>query len=262
MTDIAQALDQVQARIQKACQAHGLPKQAVRLMAVSKTFGADAVLQAIQAGQFDFGENYVQEGVEKIQAVALALGQGSTGATAAGAPCWHFIGPLQSNKTKDVAEHFDWVHSVDRLKIAQRLIDQRPAHLKPLQVCLQVNTSGEESKSGVAPEQALELAAQMATLIAEHPRGPSAMVLRGLMTIPEPSQDPAVTIGRFERLVRLKDDIRSALSATGQAQSFDVLSMGMSADLELAIAASVAEATTWVRVGTAIFGARPTKATT
>ena len=167
MTDISQALDQVQARIQKACQAHGLPKQAVRLMAVSKTFGADAVLQAIQAGQFDFGENYVQEGVEKIQAVALALGQGPTGATAAGDPCWHFIGPLQSNKTKDVAEHFDWVHSVDRLKIAQRLIDQRPVHLKPLQVCLQVNTSGEESKSGVAPEQALELAFLVAEKLKE-----------------------------------------------------------------------------------------------
>ena len=262
MSPIAEALEQVQARIRQACQAQGLPEQSVRLMAVSKTFGADAVLQAIEAGQRDFGENYVQEGVDKIQVVAQALGQTAVHATKPGQPCWHFIGPLQSNKTKDVAEHFDWVHSIDRLKIAQRLLDQRPKHLGPLQVCLQVNTSGEESKSGVPPHQALELAAQVAKLIADHPRGQSAMVLRGLMTIPEPSQDPAITVGRFRRLVQLKDEIKQTLSGTGQDQDFDVLSMGMSADLELAIAASVAEATTWVRVGTAIFGARPAKTKT
>ena len=262
MTPIAEALEQVQARIRQACQAQALPEQSVRLMAVSKTFGADAVLQAIEAGQLDFGENYVQEGVDKIQVVAQRLGQTAANAPKTRQPCWHFIGPLQSNKTKDVAEHFDWVHSMDRLKIAQRLLDQRPAHLKPLQVCLQVNTSGEESKSGVPPHQALELAAQIAKLISDHPRGQSAMVLRGLMTIPEPSRDPAITVGRFQRLVQLKDEIKRALSGTGQDQAFDVLSMGMSADLELAIAASVAEATTWVRVGTAIFGARPTKTTT
>lgn len=262
MTPIAQALHQVQTRIHQSCETHGLPKQVVRLMAVSKTFGADAVLQAIEAGQRDFGENYVQEGVDKIQAVAQSLEQASADAPQTVQPCWHFIGPLQSNKTKDVAEHFDWVHSIDRLKIAQRLLDQRPADLKPLQVCLQVNTSGEESKSGVSPNEVLTLAAQVGQAITSHPRGQSAMVLRGLMTIPEPSPDPNVTIARFERLVRLRQEVRQVLSGTGQDQAFDVLSMGMSADLELAIAASVADATTWVRVGTAIFGARPTKTTT
>jgi pyridoxal phosphate enzyme (YggS family) len=265
MTPIAKALQDVHARIQSACRDRGLPNEAVRLMAVSKTFGADAVLQAVEAGQVDFGENYVQEGVEKIQRVALALGQKKEQrlghAPGGNLACWHFIGPLQSNKTKDVAEHFDWVHSIDRLKIAQRLLDQRPDHLKPLQVCLQVNTSGEASKSGVEPEQALELSRQIAQAIADHPRGGQAMVLRGLMTIPEPSQDEALTLGRFKRLVQIKDDIRQALTEFGQDRSFDVLSMGMSADLELAIAASEADATTWVRVGTAIFGARPIKTT-
>jgi pyridoxal phosphate enzyme (YggS family) len=265
MTPIATALRDVQARIQGACRDSGLPDKAVRLMAVSKTFDADAVLQAIEAGQLDFGENYVQEGVEKIQRVALALGQekeqrlGHT--PGPNLPCWHFIGPLQSNKTKDVAEHFDWVHSIDRLKIAQRLLDQRPAHLGPLQICLQVNTSGEASKSGVEPEQALDLARQIARAIADHHEGAKAMVLRGLMTIPEPSQDDALTLSRFKRLVQIKDAIRQALTELGQDRSFDVLSMGMSADLELAIAASEADATTWVRVGTAIFGARPIKTT-
>jgi pyridoxal phosphate enzyme (YggS family) len=265
MTPIATALQDVHARIQGACRDSGLPDKAVRLMAVSKTFDADAVLQAIEAGQLDFGENYVQEGVEKIQQVALALGRDpeqrlghSPGGNLA---CWHFIGPLQSNKTKDVAEHFDWVHSIDRLKIAQRLLDQRPDHLKPLQICLQVNTSGEASKSGVEPEQALDLAREIAQAIADHPRGSQAMVLRGLMTIPEPSQDDALTLGRFKRLVQIKDDIRQSLTELGQDRLFDVLSMGMSADLELAIAASEADATTWVRVGTAIFGARPIRTT-
>jgi pyridoxal phosphate enzyme (YggS family) len=266
MTPIAKALQDVHTRIQGACRDRGLPNEAVRLMAVSKTFGADAVIQAIQAGQLDFGENYVQEGVEKIQRVALTLGQTEEQrlghAPGGNLACWHFIGPLQSNKTKDVAEHFDWVHSIDRLKIAQRLLDQRPDHLKPLQICLQVNTSGEASKSGVEPEQALNLALQIAQAIAGHPRGSQAMVLRGLMTIPEPSQDDRITLARFQRLVQLKDEIRQALKPTGQDQAFDVLSMGMSADLELAIAASAADATTWVRVGTAIFGARPTRTTT
>ena len=266
MTPIAKALQNVLARIHRARESRGLPVEAVRLMAVSKTFGAEAVLQAIEAGQLDFGENYVQEGVDKIRQVVQvlrpAIGQHSGHAPGASLPCWHFIGPLQSNKTKDVAEHFDWVHSIDRLKIAQRLIDQRPTHLKPLQVCLQVNTSGEESKSGVSPDEVLTLAVQIGQAIASHPRGQSAMVLRGLMTIPEPSPDPSVTMARFERLVRLRREIRQALSMTGQDQAFDVLSMGMSADLELASAASVADATTWVRVGTAIFGARPTKTTT
>lgn len=265
MTPIAKALQEVQARIQRSRQGHGLPNEAIRLMAVSKTFGADAVLQAIEAGQFDFGENYVQEGVEKIQRVAQALREGAKqplgNPPGTNLPRWHFIGPLQSNKTKDVAEHFDWVHSIDRLKIAQRLLDQRPGSLKPLRICLQVNTSGEASKSGVSPEEAVNLARQVARAIANHPRGQEAMVLRGLMTIPEPSQDERTTLGRFQRLVQLKDEIRQALKETGQDKKFDVLSMGMSADLELAIAASVADATTWVRVGTAIFGARPTRTT-
>jgi pyridoxal phosphate enzyme (YggS family) len=259
MSDIQDRLEEVSQRIDRACESAGLPRAAVRLLAVSKTFGPEAVLDALAAGQQDFGENYVQEGVEKILAVAQQLEHlaSQPPSSTRPRPCWHFIGPLQSNKTRDVAEQFDWVHSIDRLKIAQRLLDQRPAHLGPLQVCLQVNTSGEQSKSGVSPAAALQLAVELAELIQAHPRSDQAMVLRGLMTIPEPSPQDRVIQERFSALVALRDDIAQALRERGLVQPLDVLSMGMSADLELAIAASTAKTTTWVRVGTAIFGARP-----
>jgi pyridoxal phosphate enzyme (YggS family) len=195
-------------------------------MAVSKTWPAACVLEAVAAGQRVFGENYVQEGVAKIADVALPGLE------------WHFIGPLQSNKTRQVAEHFDWVHSVERLKIAQRLSDQRGESRPPLQVCVQVNVSGEESKSGVEPEHCVALARAVACL----PR----LRLRGLMCIPEPVDDPERQRARFAMLRELRDElVRDGLA-------LDTLSMGMSDDLELAIA----EGSTMVRVGSAIFGAR------
>jgi pyridoxal phosphate enzyme (YggS family) len=201
----------------------------VQLLAVSKTFDAEAVRQAWSAGQRAFGENYVQEGVEKVQQLRAA---GLAGIE------WHCIGPLQSNKTRPVAEHFDWVHTVDRLKVAQRLSEQRPPELPPLQVCVQVNVDGGPNKSGVLPEQALELAQAVAAL----PR----LRLRGLMCIPEPAPDFASACTVFGRARALFD----ALNAQGLA--LDTLSMGMSDDLEAAIASG----STLVRVGSAIFGAR------
>lgn len=219
----------VQARIEQACERAGRPRGSVRLLAVSKTFAAEAVRQAWLAGQRAFGENYVQEGVEKVQQLR---GAGLVGIE------WHCIGPLQSNKTRPVAEHFDWVHTVDRLKIAQRLSEQRPAELPPLQVCVQVNVDGGPNKSGVLPEQALELAQAVAAL----PR----LQLRGLMCIPEPAPDFASACEVFGRARALFE----ALQAQGLA--LDTLSMGMSDDLEAAIASG----STLVRVGSAIFGAR------
>jgi pyridoxal phosphate enzyme (YggS family) len=200
----------------------------VTLVAVSKTCPADAVREAVAAGQRDFGENYVQEAIAKIAALDdLRAGI-----------AWHLIGPLQSNKTRDVAAHFDWVHSIDRLKLAQRLSEQRPAQLPPLQVCLQVNISGEPSKSGVAPGEALALAHAVAAL----PR----LRLRGLMSIPEPAPDFASQRAPHRAL----RELMATLVADGLA--LDTLSMGMSADLE----AAIAEGATQVRIGTAIFGAR------
>jgi PLP dependent protein len=219
----------VLARIAAAARTAGRDPADVRLLAVSKTFGAEAVLALAGCGQQDFGENYVQEAVEKIDACALR----------APAPLqWHFIGPLQSNKTRQVAERFDWVHSVDREKIARRLSEQRPAALPPLQVCLQVNVSGEASKSGCAPEETVGLANAVATL--------PGLRLRGLMAIPEPTDDPRVQRERFGRLRGLLEAIRSS------GLALDTLSMGMSDDLEMAIA----EGSTIVRVGTALFGRR------
>jgi hypothetical protein len=228
MTSIAANLQAVRARIGPACAACGRPVESVRLLAVSKTWPAASVRQAVAAGQRDFGESYVQEAVGKL-AELTDLGLE-----------WHFIGPLQSNKTRLVAENFAWVHSIDRLKIAERLSAQRPPGLPPLQACIQVNVSGEASKSGCAPEAAAELAHAVATL--------PNLRLRGLMAIPEPSEDGGVLHGRFALL----REMRNQLAAEGL--KLDTLSMGMSHDLEVAIM----EGATMVRIGTAIFGERIT----
>jgi PLP dependent protein len=229
MAMIADNLQQVHRRLAQACEAAARPVQSVTLLVVSKTFDAAAVREAHAAGERRFGENYVQEGVDKIAALADLRAQLE----------WHLIGPLQSNKTRIVAEQFDWVHSVDRLKLAQRLSDQRPAHLPPLQVCLQVNISGEASKSGLARAEVAGVAQAVAAL----PR----LVLRGLMAIPE----PAATFEAQRPPHRALRDLLAQLRAQGLV--LDTLSMGMSADLE----AAIAEGATIVRVGTAVFGARP-----
>ena len=232
MTSVIGNLAQVRSRIEKACAAAGRNVDGVTLLAVSKTQPAAAVRQAAEAGQRAFGENYVQEALDKIAALADLRGQLE----------WHLIGPLQSNKTRPVAEAFDWVHSVDRLKIAQRLAEQRPAGLPPLQVCLQVNISGEGSKNGLAPAEVPALARAVAALPADRLR------LRGLMAIPEPAADDAARRAPHRAL----RELLAALNDGGLA--LDTLSMGMSADLE----AAIAEGATLVRVGTAIFGSRPT----
>lgn len=230
MATISAKLQEVRGRIAAACERAGRPVQSVTLLAVSKTFGADAVREAHAAGQRAFGENYVQEALAKIAALADLRGRLE----------WHLIGPLQGNKTRAVAEAFDWVHSVDRLKIAQRLAEQRPPGLPPLQLCLQVNVSGEASKSGVAPADAAALARAVAALPRER------VVLRGLMAIPEPAGD-------FEQQRRPHRALRELLHSLREGGlALDTLSMGMSADLD----AAVAEGATIVRVGSAIFGAR------
>lgn len=223
---ISARLQNIAARIAQAAGAFGRDPDEVRLLAVSKTWPVESLREAAAAGQRAFGESYVQEALDKVEALA---GLGLE---------WHFIGPLQSNKTRPVANAFSWVHSVDRLRIAQRLSEQRDVHLPPLQVCIQVNVSGEVSKSGVAPEALPELARAVAAL----PR----LQLRGLMAIPEPTPDVAVQRANFAGLRHLRD----ALNSGGMA--LDTLSMGMSDDLE----AAIAEGSTMVRVGTAIFGSR------
>jgi hypothetical protein len=223
---IAQAITDVSQRIRAAEAASARPAGSVRLLAVSKTFPASAVQAAYAAGQRAFGENYVQE----LQAKAAAL---------AGLDIeWHFIGPLQSNKTRIVAENAHWVHSIERLKIAQRLSEQRPAQLPPLQVCIQVNVSGEDSKSGCTPAEALALAHAVAAL--------PNLQLRGLMCIPEPTTDMQKLAGQFALLRQVQDELRE------DGLTLDTVSMGMSSDMAQAIAAG----STMVRVGTAIFGAR------
>jgi len=223
-------LHTVQARIAAACAASGRSAGAVQLLAVSKTFSPDDVRQVAACGQRDFGENYIQEGVDKITAL-----QGN-----AHPLVWHCIGPIQSNKTKLVAEHFAWVHTVDRLKIAHRLSDQRPAHLAPLNVCLQVNIDGGDTKSGVAPADVLALAQEVAKL----PR----LTLRGLMTIPDPVEGFDAQVAVHVQARVLFDEMKTALNLP----HFDTLSMGMTGDLEAAVHAG----STMVRVGTAIFGGR------
>lgn len=226
MTTIPANLQAVQDRIAAACAAARRDPRSVRLLAVSKTWPAARVRAAAACGLRAFGENYVQEALTKISALAdLGLE-------------WHFIGPLQSNKTRPVAENFAWAHSVERLKIAERLSAQRPAGLEPLQVCIQVNVSGEASKSGCAPHEAAALAAAVAQL--------PNLKLRGFMAIPEPTDDDALLRSRFRRV----RDILASLNAGGM--NLDTLSMGMSHDME----AAIAEGATIVRIGTALFGER------
>jgi pyridoxal phosphate enzyme (YggS family) len=229
MSLIPQNLQAIASTIVAAAQEAGRAPESVQLLAVSKTFGADAVLEAVAAGQRAFGENYLQEGVDKIAALRAAVT----------APLvWHFIGPIQSNKTRPIAEHFDWVHTVEREKIAQRLSEQRPAELAPLQICLQVNISGEASKSGVTPQELSALAHKVAAL--------PNLTLRGLMAIPEPVEDYAQQRAAFAALRALYEQLRA------EGLALDTLSMGMSADLR----AAIVEGATIVRVGSAIFGAR------
>jgi PLP dependent protein len=226
MTSISDNLQAVRRRIFAACAAAGRNPAEVKLIAVSKTWPSAALAEAVDAGQTVFGESYVQEAVDKMDSLAgLDLE-------------WHFIGPLQSNKTRPVAERFAWVHSVDRLKIAERLSAQRPSNLPPLQVCVEINVSDEASKSGVAIETAPELCRAVAAL--------PNICLRGLMAIPEPTDNSDLARRRF-RAVR---ELRDRLDAAGFV--FDTLSMGMSDDLE----AAIMEGATLVRVGTAIFGER------
>ncbi len=234
---ISEALQHVRDRIAAACALAQRPVDRVTLVAVSKTFPAEAVVAALDAGQRHFGENYVQEGVDKIARVA-SLRPNLIPDTR---PVWHFIGPLQSNKSRLVAEHFDWVHSVDRPKIAQRLSEQRPAHLPPLNVCLQVNISNEASKSGFATSEV----AAAALLINVLPR----LRLRGLMCIPEPAHNLAQQRVPFRQMSELLSTLEQ------QGLTLDTLSMGMSADMD----AAVAEGATMLRVGTAIFGTRDVK---
>lgn len=234
MTTIEDNLQAQVERIAAACQQAGRGVTAVTLLAVSKTFSAEAVAETVAAGQRAFGENYIQEGVEKILALRASHPE---------APLvWHCIGPIQSNKTRLVAEHFDWVQSVDRLKIAQRLSEQRPPGLAPLQVCLQVNVDGGANKSGVTPDELPALADAVALL--------PQLRLRGLMCIPEPAPDFESQRALFLRGKVLFDALQARHGA-----SVDTLSMGMSDDLEAAVAAGA----TLVRVGRGIFGARPAK---
>jgi len=226
MTSIAANLQAVRARIAAACIGAGRAVESVQLLAVSKTWPAASVREAVAAGQRAFGENYVQEAVDKAAQLAEPGLE------------WHFIGPLQSNKTRLVAENFAWAHSVDRLKIAARLAAQRPPGLAPLQVCIQVNVSGEASKSGCAPDQAAALAHAVAAL--------PGLRLRGLMAIPEPGEDSSLQRSRFALLRQLRDRLNA------EGLSLDTLSMGMSDDLE----AAIMEGATIVRIGTAIFGKR------
>ena len=226
MTTIASNLQAVRTEIERSASQSGRFADEVKLLAVSKTFPSNMLREAYQAGQRDFAENYVQEALDKmvmLQDLAIA---------------WHFIGPVQSNKTRAIAENFAWVHSVDRLKIAERLSEQRPAHLSPLQICLQVNVSNEESKSGVASDEVAELVYELAKL--------PNLKLRGLMAIPAPSDDVEAQRLGFVQLRKLRDQLNQ------QGLQLDTLSMGMSHDF----AAAIAEGATMLRIGTAIFGER------
>ncbi|RXZ33306.1 YggS family pyridoxal phosphate-dependent enzyme [Oxalobacteraceae bacterium CAVE-383] len=234
MSLIASNLQAVHQQIARAASAAGRAPDGIRLLAVSKTFGADAVLEAWRAGQLAFGESYLQEALAKINIIDTAIALARKKAP----PEWHFIGPIQSNKTRPIAENFSWVHSVEREKIARRLSEQRPAHLPPLNLCLQVNISGEDSKSGAAPEEAEAIAREIAAL--------PNIRLRGLMAIPAPTDDPLQQRAAYRPLRELFERLNA------QGMALDTLSMGMSADL----AAAVAEGSTMLRIGSAIFGGR------
>jgi len=246
MSRISDNLQDVHARIAAAAAKVSRDAQEIHLLAVSKMFDAAAVMEAVAAGQRDFGENYVQEAIDKIEQVQKLQNSQTMpdqdGNLMSPRLNWHFIGPVQSNKTRALAEHFDWVHSVDREKIAQRLAEQRPANLPPLNVCIQVNIDGEESKSGVAPQDVAALAQTIIRL----PR----LRLRGLMAIPEAAQGMEQQRIPFQALRGLQMQLKTQLQTDSQA--LDTLSMGMSADLE----AAIFEGATIVRVGSAIFGQR------
>lgn len=226
MTTIADRIDAAKARITQAEKQAQRPLDSVQLLAVSKTKPASDLRLAFEAGQTQFGENYLQEALDKQQQLSDLNIQ------------WHFIGPIQSNKTRPIAEHFDWVHSVERLKVAQRLSNQRPDSMAELNVCLQVNISGEASKSGVSANELLPLAKQVAEL--------PHLTLRGLMVIPQATDNPEHQQQQFSKVKALFDQLKS------EYDSVDTLSMGMSGDLEVA----VEQGSTMVRIGTAIFGAR------
>lgn len=231
MPPITTNLHDVQERLNLAATAANRKPIDITLLAVSKTFPASAIREAYAAGQRHFGENYVQESVQKIEDLIDIRSE----------LIWHFIGPLQSNKTQTVASHFDWVHSIDREKIAQRLNDQRPANLPPLNVCVQVNISAETSKSGVNPADALALCQAITRM--------PHLILRGLMSIPEPVEDPVLQRQAHRQLKEVFEQIKQTLN---DSTHFDTLSMGMSSDME----AAIAEGSTIVRIGTAIFGKR------
>jgi len=230
MSSIKQNLEQVISQITSATEKCGRTADSVQLLAVSKTKPIAAIESAIAAGQFAFGENYVQEGVEKVQHFATSA--------QADKLSWHFIGPIQSNKTRQIAEHFDWVHSVDRAKIARRLSEQRPPNMPLLNILLQVNTSSEASKSGITFDELPALAAEIATM--------PNIVLRGLMSIPQKADDYDSQYAAFSALADAQKTLQD------KYPQLDTLSMGMSGDMEAAIAAG----STIVRIGTAIFGAR------
>jgi pyridoxal phosphate enzyme (YggS family) len=229
ISSIAENLAQVREQINSSAHKNDRSGSEICLLAVSKTRPADDLRAAYAEGQRDFGENYLQDAMEKIEALHdLDI-------------CWHFIGPMQSNKTRSVAEHFNWVHTVDRIKIAKRLSEQRPDGMPPLNICLQVNISEEESKSGCSPEEVAELASEIIKL--------PNLKLRGLMAIPQATNDPLEQQQAFSRLRDLQEQLKS------KEPTLDTLSMGMSADME----AAIAEGATIVRIGTAIFGPRVPK---
>ncbi len=226
MTSISERLQAARASIQQAAANAGRPPQEVHLLAVSKAHPASALREAYAAGQRMFGENYLQEALGKqAELTDLAIE-------------WHFIGPIQSNKTQAIAQHFDWVHSVDRLKIAERLSAARPASKAPLQICLQVNVSNEETKSGLTPDAALTLAHEVQSL--------PALKLRGLMAIPAPTSDPQLQLAQFHQVRSIFQQLQQ------QGLTLDTLSIGMSEDFP----AAIAEGATIVRIGSAIFGPR------
>ncbi len=230
MSLISDNLQAVRTDFSLAALASGRDPQEITLLAVSKTFSAEAVLEAVKAGQQSFGENYLQEALDKMQQVQAISPNLHLE--------WHFIGPIQSNKTRQIAENFSWVHSIDRKKIAVRLSEQRPTGLPPLNVCLQVNISGESSKSGVLPDDALGLAREIALL--------PGLCLRGLMAVPEPSNEVDQQRAAFSKLRNLK------MQMEAQGIALDTLSMGMSGDMD----AAIAEGSTLIRIGSAIFGKR------